>query len=103
MRLNRSRDKYIHAGLALHSRLNAPVSGQWTLDSRHEELNSAFLPSWNRSRSWVLQIAEKSSGIHATQGNPVVPSPAKHAANGAQRKHGQQAIERAQLRLFELH
>jgi hypothetical protein len=36
------------------------------------------------------------------EGKPVVPSPAKHAANRAQRKHAQQAIERPQLGWFEL-
>jgi hypothetical protein len=39
----------------------------------------------------------------AMQSNPVVPPPTEHAANGAQCKQSQQAIERAQLGWFELH
>jgi hypothetical protein len=35
------------------------------------------------------------------QGKPVVPPPAKHAADRPQRKHAQQAVERSQLGLLE--
>jgi hypothetical protein len=50
-----------------------------------------------------LQTIEESSRIRTAQSEPVIPSPTECAANGAQRKHCQQAVERAQLRWFEFH
>jgi hypothetical protein len=50
-----------------------------------------------------IAIVENLSCVHPVQSNPVVPSPTKHAANWAHCKHGQQAVKRAQLRLFEFH
>jgi hypothetical protein len=38
---------------------------------------------------------QKLSILRAVQGNPIIPPPAKHAPNGMQGKHGQQAIQRA--------
>lgn len=71
--------------------------------------NAADLPSWEPPRTYAkeplvsLEIVEDSSGTRAMQRDPIEPSPAKHAANRAQRKHREQPVERSQLCLFELH
>jgi hypothetical protein len=67
----------------------------------HKELPERL--QLNADVSKQLQTIEDLSRIRAAQGDPVVSPPAECAANGAQRKHSQQAIERAQLRLFEFH
>ena len=53
------------------------------------------------SYKMTAETVEYLSNIRGVQRNPIVPSPAEDAANRAQCEHGQQAIERAQLRLLE--
>jgi len=54
------------------------------------------------SASWRCGIVANLSGRGwIMKRKPVIPPPAVHATNGPQRKHGKQAIERAQLSRLE--
>jgi len=59
------------------------------------------LHSASAGTSKRLQAAENLSCICGVQSNPVVSAPTKHAANGAQREHSQQAVESARFRRLE--
>jgi hypothetical protein len=89
-------DMKAHPGLNLHSRLNTSVPKLLVARfSALDDLRFALLTTSGTSRRSASQNPAYLLRICVMESEPVVPSPAKHAANRSQRKHAEQAIERS--------
>jgi hypothetical protein len=69
-----------------------------------DRMTAAFSSAWARLREqfeiWVRDVLSR---IWCMESEPVVAPPTELAANGPEREHAEQAVERAQLSRLELH